>query len=55
MSGTEYLLDNHVVIGLLKGYGPAIALAATAITGRLRLLTLDQGMIQGLQRLGYDF
>ena len=126
MSGTEYLLDTNVVIGLLKGYGPAIALAeqsalsldkavvsqitrmellgypkltdeedrgirlflaacrirllderieteairlrrsgafklpdaivaATAITGGLRLLTLDQGMMQGLRGLGYEF
>jgi predicted nucleic acid-binding protein len=125
MSGIKYLLDTNVVIGLLKGHVPAIALAeqsalslnqaavsqitrmellgypkltdeedrgiriflaacqvrllderieteairlrrsgvfklpdaivaATAITGGLRLLTLDQGMVQGLQRLGYD-
>lgn len=124
MSGIEYLLDTNVVIGLLKGDGPAIALAeqaglsldkaavsqisrmellgypkltdeedrgirtflaacrvfllderieaeairlrrsgafklpdaivaATAITASLRLLTLDQGMVQGLQKLGH--
>lgn len=126
MSGIKYLLDTNVVIGLLKGYLPAIALAeqsalsldqaavsqitrmellaypkltdeedrgirvflaacqvrllderieaeairlrrsgafklpdaivaATAMTGDLRLLTLDQGMVQGLQRLGHEF
>ncbi|MBX9834848.1 MAG: hypothetical protein K2X65_01570 [Burkholderiaceae bacterium] len=27
MSGIEWLLDTNMVIGLLKGYGPAIALA----------------------------
>jgi predicted nucleic acid-binding protein len=123
VSGTEFLLDTNMVIGLLKGYGPAITLAeqsglvldkaavsqitrmellgypqmtdeeegairtflaacqvrmldeqieaqairlrrsgafklpdaivaATAIHGALRLLTLDQGMLQGLHRLG---
>ena len=125
MSGSEYLLDSNVVIGLLKGHGPALALvaeaglslgkasvsqitrmellgfpnitddedrgirdflascrvcllderieaeairlrrsgafklpdaiiAATAIAGGLHLLTLDQGMVQGLERLGHE-
>ena len=123
MSGIEFLLDTNMVIGVLKGHAPAIALAeqsglaldkcavsqitrmellgypqltdnedqtirsflancqvrmldeqvearaiqlrrsgafklpdaivaATAITGSLRLLTLDQGMVRGLQKLG---
>lgn len=34
---------------------PDAIVAATAITHRLKLLTLDQGMVQGLQRLGYGF
>ena len=121
MNGIEWLLDTNMVIGLLKGHAPAIALAeqsglvldkaavsqitrmellgysrlteqeeqeircfmaacqvqllsetieakaielrragtfklpdaivaATAITGKLRLLTLDQGMLRGLQK-----
>lgn len=125
MSGTEYLLDTNLVIGLLKGHVPAIALAeqaglvldkaavsqitrmellgypkltddedqgirqflaacevrllneqieaeairlrrsghfklpdaiiaATAIVGRLRLLTLDAPLLQGLQKLGHS-
>jgi predicted nucleic acid-binding protein len=33
---------------------PDAIVAATAITGSLRLLTLDQAMVQGLLRLGYD-
>lgn len=33
---------------------PDAIVAATAITGRLKLLTLDQGMVQGLQRLGHE-
>ena len=124
MSGIDHLLDTNMVIGLLKGHVPAIAvaeaaglvldkaavsqitrmellgfpqlteqedsvirtflaacqvrllderieeeairlrrtgafklpdaiIAATAIAGGLRLLTLDQGMVQGLQRLGH--
>jgi predicted nucleic acid-binding protein len=123
MSGIEFLLDTNMVIGLLKGHAPAMALAeqndfaldksavsqisrmellgypqltveedqtireflancqvrmideqveaqaiqlrrsgafklpdaivaATAITGALRLLTLDQGMMRGLLKLG---
>ena len=123
MSGTEFLLDTNMVIGLLKGYGPAVNLAeqsglvldkaavsqitrmellgypqltdeedreihsflaacqvrlldeqveavairlrrsgtfklpdaivaATAITGSLRLLTLDQGLLRSMQNLG---
>lgn len=122
MNGIDWLLDTNMVIGLLKGHAPAIALAeqsglvlsraavsqitrmellgyakltpqeeqeiraflaacqvqllseaieakaielrrtgtfklpdaivaATAITGQLRLLTLDQGMLRGLQKL----
>lgn len=122
MNGIEWLLDTNMVIGLLKGHAPAIALAeqsgllldkaavsqitrmellgypklteqedqairefiaachvqllsesieaqaielrrtgafklpdaivaATAITGKLRLLTLDQNMLKALQRL----
>lgn len=31
---------------------PDAIVAATAITGSLRLLTLDQGMLRGLQKLG---
>lgn len=27
MSGIEFLLDSNMVIGLLKGHGPAVALA----------------------------
>ena len=125
MSGSEFLLDTNIVIGLLKGHAPAVTLAeaaglsldraavsqitrmellgypnitdaedqgiraflaacrvcllderieaeaihlrrsgafklpdaiiaATAITGGLRLLTLDQGMVQGLKRLGHE-
>lgn len=34
---------------------PDAIVAATAMTHKLRLLTLDKGMIQGLQRLGYEF
>jgi predicted nucleic acid-binding protein len=34
---------------------PDAIVAATAITGGLRLLTLDQGMMQGLRGLGYEF
>lgn len=123
MSGIEFLLDTNMVIGLLKGYAPALALAensgldlrktavsqitrmellgyprlsdeedreiraflaacqvrlldeqiesqaialrragyfklpdaivaATAIVGSLRLLTLDQGMLRGLNQVG---
>ena len=123
MNGIEFLLDTNMVIGLLKGHAPAIALAeqsgfaldksavsqitrmellgypqltdeedgtirgflancqvrmideqveaqaiqlrrngifklpdaiiaATALTGSLRLLTLDQGMLRSLQKLG---
>jgi len=126
MSGIKHLLDTNIVIGLLKAFDPAIALAeqaalvleqsavsqitrlellgypkltdeedqniraflatcqvclidetieaeairlrrsgtfklpdaivaATAITYRLKLLTLDQGMAQGLKRLGHEF
>ncbi len=33
---------------------PDAIVAATAITHKLRLLTLDKGMIQGMQRLGYE-
>ena len=32
---------------------PDAIVAATAITGNLRLLTLDQGLVEGLRRLGY--
>lgn len=123
MTGIEFLLDTSMVIGLLKGYAPAVALAeqsglvldkaavsqitrmellgypqltdeedreihsflaacqvrlldeqveavairlrrsgtfklpdaiiaATAITGSLRLLTLDQGLLRSMQNLG---
>lgn len=123
MSGIEFLLDTNMVIGLLKGHAPALALAensgldlrktavsqitrmellgyprlsdeedreiraflaacqvrlldeqiesqaialrragyfklpdaivaATAIVGSLRLLTLDQGMLRGLNQVG---
>lgn len=31
---------------------PDAIVAATALTGSLRLLTLDQGMLRGLQKLG---
>lgn len=31
---------------------PDAIIAATAITGSLRLLTLDQGMVRSLQKLG---
>ena len=31
---------------------PDAIVAATAITGKLRLLTLDQGMLRGLQKFG---
>ncbi len=127
MSGTKYLLDTNMVIGLLKGHAPAIALAAqagltendtiavsqitrmellgfpqltdaedgvirsflatghvylldehiekqaislrrssafklpdaivaaTAISAGLRLLTLDKGMAQGMEKLGYIY
>lgn len=34
---------------------PDAIVAATAMIHELRLLTLDKGMIQGLQRLGYEF
>lgn len=34
---------------------PDAIVAATAITGALRLLTLDQGMVQGLRQFGYPF
>ena len=27
MTGIEFLLDTNMVIGLLKGYGPAVTLA----------------------------
>ena len=125
MSGTEFLLDTNIVIGLLKGQAQAVALAeraglaldraavsqitrmellgfpkltdaedqdirgllalcqvrlldeqveaeairlrrsggfklpdaiiaATAICGNLRLLTLDEGMVEGLRRLGHE-
>ena len=33
---------------------PDAIVAATAITHKLHLLTLDKGMVHGLQRLGYD-
>lgn len=125
MSGTEFLLDTNIVVGLLKGQAQAVALAeraglsldraavsqitrmellgypklsdaedrdirsllalcqvrlldeqveaeairlrrsggfklpdaiiaATAICGNLRLLTLDEGMVEGLRRLGHE-
>lgn len=125
MTGTEFLLDTNMVIGLLKGQAPCVALAersglsldkaavsqvtrmellgyprltddedrdirgflaqcqvryidaqveaeairlrrsgtfklpdaiiaATATCGGLRLLTLDQGMVEGLRRLGHE-
>lgn len=34
---------------------PDAIIAATAITGGLKLLTLDQDMMQRLQRLGHEF
>ncbi len=34
---------------------PDSIVAATAINHKLRLLTLDKGMIQGMQRLGYAY
>lgn len=34
---------------------PDAIVAATMLTRRLKLLTLDQSMLSGLQRLGYEF
>jgi predicted nucleic acid-binding protein len=45
MSGTELLLDTNVVIGLLKGYAPAVALAETA------QLTLDRAAVSQITRM----
>ncbi|PPD47991.1 MAG: VapC toxin family PIN domain ribonuclease [Methylobacter sp.] len=54
------LLDEHIEVKAtqLRRSGafklPDAIVAATAITHTLQLLTLDKGMIQGLQRLGYE-
>ena len=50
MSGTEFLLDTNMVIGLLKGYGPALALAEHSG------LTLEKAAVSQITRmelLGY--
>jgi hypothetical protein len=50
MNGIEWLLDTNMVIGLLKGHGPAIALAEQSG------LTLDQAAVSQITRmelLGY--
>jgi len=55
------LLDEHIEAeatrlrrsGIFKL--PDAIVAATALTGSLRFLTLDQAMVQGLQRLGYEY
>ena len=38
MTGTEWLLDTNMVIGLLKGHAPAIALAEQSGLVRERAL-----------------
>mgnify|MGYP000904743998 FL=1 len=50
MSGIEFLLDTNVVIGLLKGHAPAIALAEQ------QGLQLDKSAVSQITRmelLGY--
>lgn len=55
------LLDEHIAAKAiqLRRSGafklPDAIVAAFAMTHKLRLLTLDKGMLQGLQRLGYEF
>jgi len=55
------LLDEHIeakAIQLRRSGAfklPDAIVAASAMTHELRLLTLDKGMLQGLQRLGYEF
>lgn len=50
MSGAEYLLDTNVVIGLLKGYSPAVTLAGQAVlvAGRVAV-----SQITRMELLGY--
>jgi hypothetical protein len=45
MSGIEYLLDTNIVIGLLKGHAPAIALAEEAG------LSLDKAAVSQISRM----
>ncbi len=50
MTGTEYLLDTNIIIGLLKGHQAAIAVAEQAD------LTLDRATVSQITRmelLGY--
>ena len=55
------LLDEHIeakAIQLRRSGGfklPDAIVVASAMTHKLRLLTLDKGMLQGLQRQGYEF
>lgn len=50
MSGTEVLLDTNVVIGLLKGHAPAVALAEAA---KLRLDRAAVSQITRMELLGF--
>jgi predicted nucleic acid-binding protein len=45
MSGIEFLLDTNIVIGLLKGHAPAIALAEEAG------LSLDKAAVSQISRM----
>jgi predicted nucleic acid-binding protein len=45
MSGTDLLLDTNVVIGLLKGNAPAVALAESAC------LSLDRAAVSQITRM----
>lgn len=45
MSGTDLLLDTNVIIGLLKGHAPAVALAESA------QLTLDRAAVSQITRM----
>lgn len=45
MSGIEFLLDTNLVIGLLKGHAPAIALAEEAG------LSLDKAAVSQISRM----
>lgn len=45
MSGSEFLLDTNIVIGLLKGYAPALMLAEQAG------LSLDRAVVSQITRM----
>lgn len=50
MIGTDFLLDTNVVIGLLKGHAPAVALAEAA---KLTLARTAVSQITRMELLGF--